>query len=52
MRAFDKVQPETFIVFSPGKPPTAGKAGGSSANPAHPRKMTLAALATIQEPAA
>lgn len=45
--AFDKVKPETFIVFSRGKFPATREAGSGSADTAHPREMPLTVPATI-----
>ncbi len=46
---FDKLESETFIVITPRKLSAAGETGGGAADAAHPRKVALAFLATIDE---
>jgi len=46
---FDKLEPETFIVISSRKLSAASETGGRAADGAHPRKIALAFLATIDE---
>jgi len=46
---FDKLEPETFIVIASRKLSAAGETGGGAADAAHPQKIALAFLATIDE---
>jgi hypothetical protein len=47
--AFDKPEPETFIVITSRKHSATVQAGGGAAKPVHPRKVALTVRAPVNE---